>query len=455
MKVETEQLTDSQVSLSFEVEDARVERAMDAAYKRLANRVNIAGFRRGKAPRQLVERVVGRESLLEEALNQLLPEVYQEALKETNVHALTPPEFDVESLSPLKAKATVVVPPTVELGDYQGITRVPEPVTVKPEEVDEVLNQLRESRAEWVPVEEPANLGDLVVINVMGTVEDRTVFQNDDVDYVLLAGSTAPLPGFSEQLVGIAAGETREFELDVPKEESEEEQEEGSGLAGKAMHFQVTANDVKRKELPELDDYFATTVGEYENLEALRTQIESNLRERTEVTKRNELESEIVTAAVDGAKLEVPDKLVHQQAHRALDRLAQDLDSRGISIEQYLRITRTDPEEFEERYHTDAERQLRRGFVLQAIAERESLEITDEEIDTGIREALEVDGSDQRAITRALRQEEIRSRARTALIEQKAARWLVDHATTAEPPPAPAKKSSSRKAAPAAEEQST
>jgi trigger factor len=452
MKVETQQLADSEVALSFEVEDARLERAMDAAYKRLASQVNIAGFRRGKAPRQLVERVVGHESLLEEALNHLLPEVYQEAVKETKVHALTAPEFDVESLSPLKAKATVVVPPPVELGDYQGIIRTIESAAVEPGEIDQVLTQLQESRAEWVPVDEPANLGDLVVIDVVGRVEDQTLVQNNEVDYVLQAESKAPLPGFAEQLVGITAGEAREFDLAVPPNE-EGEQEDASELAGKTMHFEVTANDVKRKELPELDDYFATTVGEYQNLEELRAQIERTLRERAEVTKRMELESEILNAAVEGAKVEVPDKLVHQQAHRALERLAQDLDSRGISIEQYLRITQMDREAFEERYHTDAERQLKRGFVLQAIAERENLEISEEEIDIGIREALATEGGDERAIGRALRQEEIRARARTALIEQKAAAWLVEHATRSESEAASAGAGASQETASTTEEQ--
>src|SRR4051794_41054665 len=156
MRVETEQLPDGEVALSFEVDDDRVERAMDAAYRRVANRVDIAGFRRGKAPRPLVERVIGREQLLQEALNQLLPEVYEEALRETNVQAMSEPEFDVESFTPLRAKATVIVEPPVQLGDYRAISKEPSPPTVSDEEIDVVLNQLRERHAEWVPRERPA-----------------------------------------------------------------------------------------------------------------------------------------------------------------------------------------------------------------------------------------------------------------------------------------------------------
>jgi len=427
MKVETQELPDSEVALSFEVEEARFERAMQDAYKRLSTQVNIAGFRRGKAPRALVERVVGRESLVEEALNHLLPEVYHEAIEETKVRALSDPEFDVESISPLKAKATVVVQPPVELGDYTGIHKEPEASSVTETDVTNVLDQLRESQAEWIPVEREANMGDRIAIDVLGTVGERTVLQNEDVEYVLNAESTAPLPGFAEQLVGIIASETREFDLVVPPDE--EETEEPSELAGETMHFVVTAKDVKAKELPELDDYFATTVGAYEDLAALRTEIEGSLKERADATAKRALEDGILQAAIEGATVEIPEKLVHQNAHRMIDRLARDLDTRGLTIEQYLRITRSTEEEFHDRYHEDAERQLRRSFVLQAIAEREGLEISDAEVDQGIREAISLEGGDARAAARAIRQPEIRERARTALIEQKAASWLVEHAT--------------------------
>ncbi len=179
MKVQTEDLPDSEVALSFEVEDDRVERAMDAAYRRMAGRVNIAGFRRGKAPRQLVERVVGRESLMEEALNHLLPEVFEEALRETSLEALTEPEFDVESLTPLRAKARVVVPPPVELGDYRAIHRDVTDVAIGEDEIDRVLQDLRERYAEWAPVERPAQVGDRVTIDVVGNEGEESVINQE------------------------------------------------------------------------------------------------------------------------------------------------------------------------------------------------------------------------------------------------------------------------------------
>lgn len=427
MKVETRELPDGEVEFSFEVEDARVERAMDVAFRHLAGHVNIAGFRRGKAPRSLVERALGREALLEEALNHLLPEVFEEALRESHVRALTEPQFDVEGFNPLKAKATIVVPPAVVLGDYRSIEREPTLVTVTPEEVDAFLEQMRESHAEWVPVERAAEMGDRVAIDVKGVAETRTIVEQEDVEYLLRAESPSPVPGFAEQLAGVAAGESRSFTLTIPATDDDHE------LAGKDVVFEVTAKDVKAKELPEVDDYFASTLGEFSGLDELKQQVEEQLREQAEVAGRREHEAGVIEEAVKGATLVIPDKLITQQAQRARDRLARELDSSRISIEQYLRITQTPGEEFDSQLRVEAERNLRRGFVLQAIAAEEALEIADDEIDNSIRTTLAADNAKDRDVSRALRQPEIRDRVRSALLEQHAAQWLVDRTLGSEP----------------------
>ncbi len=450
MKVETEELPDSQVALSMEIEDERLERAMEVAYRHLASHVNIAGFRRGKAPRSLVERVVGHEALLEEALEHLLPEAYEEARQIAQVTALTDPEFDVESMTPLKAKATVVVRPPIELGDYHAIQHEPKSSDVDTKEVDEVLDQLRDSHAEWVPAERAAALGDRVAIDVVGTVEDREIIRRDDIEYVLEAERPDPVPGFAEQLVGMSAGDNKSFELDAP------EDAEGPS-AGQKTSFEVTVKDVKAKELPELDDYFATTVGSYKDLEELRTQVTEQLAERAQLSSRLEHESEVLKTAVDDASVPLPDKLVNHHAHRLRDRLARELDSRGLTIEQYLRVRHTTDEELDAEFRADAERSLKRSFVLQAIAEKEELAVTDEQVDANIREAFSADGGDRRAVERALKQAEIRERVHTALIEEQAAKWLVDHASPAGESPTsesePPKEPTSEAPAPALQEQ--
>ena len=422
MKVETEELPDSQVALSMEIEDERLERAMDAAYRRVAGRVNIAGFRRGKAPRSLVERVVGRESLLEEALEHLLPEAYAEALQIAQVRALTDPEFDVQSMAPLKAKATVVVPPPVELGDYRAIHHEPKGTDVEAAEVDAVLDQLRDSHAEWVPADRAAAMGDRVAIDVVGTTDGKEFLRQDDVEYLLEEDNPMPVPGFAARLVGMSAADSKTFEIDVPADA-------GTSLAGQKTQFQVMTKDVKAKELPELDDSFATTVGSYKDLEDLRAQVTEQLRERAEITSRLEHEAEVLKEAIDAASIPLPDKLVNHHAQRMRDRLARELDSRGLTIEQYQRIRRTSDDDLAAEFRLDAERSLRRSFVLQAIADKEGLAVSEEQVDASIREAFSSDGSDDRATDKALRQPEIRERVRMSLIEEQAAKWLVEHAT--------------------------
>jgi trigger factor len=438
VNIQTEELADSQVALSFEIDDARVERAMDAASRRVAGRVNIAGFRRGKAPRSLVERVVGRESLLEEALSELLPEAYREALLTTEVRALTDPEFDVESVSPLRARATVVVRPEINLGDYQSIRHAPPSGSVEEEEVDAFLQQLRESHAEWVPADRPAQIGDRVALDVSGTVDGRTVIHEDDADYLIRAESNVPVPGFAVQLVGLEPGMTRTFDLDGPADADGE-------LAGKSLSFSVTINEVKAKELPELDDFFATTVGSYADLAELRSQVTAQLSERAEAVAKISLEEEVLKEAADGATVAIPDKLVDQQAHRLRDRLERELDSRGLTIEQYMRVRRTNEAELESEFRAEAERSLKRSFVLQAIAEAQELSVSEDEVDASTREALGGDAGGNRSANRALRQAEIRDRVRTALLEQRAASWLVEHATEGGDPPEPVEPRASRR----------
>jgi trigger factor len=422
MKVETEQLPDGAVALSFEVDDERVERAMDAAYRRVANRVNIAGFRRGKAPRPLVERVVGRDSLLEEALNTLLPEVYEEALRETNVRAMTEPEFDVESFTPLRAKATVIAEPKVELGDYKAISHDAPEATVSEEEINAVLENLRERHAEWVPAERAAAASDRVSMDVKGTADEDTIVDQQDVDYLVDAENNAPLPGFSDQIVGMSAGEEKSFTLSVP------EDDDNPRLAGKTVKFEVAVKDVKAKELPELDDFFAATVGTYKDLAELREEVTKQLQAGAEANSRQTLEQQIIDEAVESSTLDLPEKLIDYQAQRALERSARDLDSIGLTVEQYLRMRQIDAEQMRSESRASAERTLRRQLVLRGLAEQEGLAVSEEEIDEAIRTALGAEGGDEKAIARALRASEIRDRARASILEQRAVQWLIEHA---------------------------
>lgn len=421
MKVETEELPNSEVALSFEIEDSRLQRAMDAAAKRLAGRINIAGFRRGKAPRALVERVVGKEAITEEALEDLLPTAYKEALGETGILALTDPQFNVESVNPFKATATVVVPPHVELGDYRSIQHDPPSGSVGDEQVDQNLQLMRGRNANWVPAERPAAMDDMVVINVLGKIEDRVVIDEVDVDYLMIPARTVPVPGFAEAIVGLAADEERTFDLLVPEDHDNKE------LAGKTVAFQVRGKEIRVKELPELDDYFASTVSDFATLEELRAHIHSELSEQAAARAQEQAELEIVGAAVSGSKVSLPDRLLEYEAQRGRDRLARNLESYGMSAEQYNRLVGRSEDEMEQSLHAQAETALRRELVLQAIAAKEDLSITDEELEERIGAAVAADGGDAKMAARLRQDRAVRQRVRASMLEEKAAQWLVNH----------------------------
>lgn len=426
MKVETEELPNSEVALSFEVEPVRLERALDAAARKLAQRVNIPGFRRGKAPRALVERVLGKESVLEEALEQLLPEAYREAASQRQIRGLTEPEFDVESVSPLRARATVVVPPAVTLGDYRSIRYDPPSPAVTAEQVEAALEQLRDRHAEWMPVDRVAEMGDRLLMGVAGECEGRTIVEQSGTDYLLEPGRTSPVPGFAESVLGMSADEERAFDLAVP------EDHEHRDIAGKVVHFTVAAKEVQAKELPELDDYFASTVGSYVSLDELRSKVEADLLEEAQAAAEQQTQREVVAEALAVSSISLPDKLLDHEMQRARDRLSRNLDTYRITTQQYNRLLGRTDAEMEESLRTRMENDLRQGFVLQAIAAEEGLTVTEEEVDTRILAMVQADGGDSRSGARISREPTIRDRVRASLLEERGAQWLVEHATRPE-----------------------
>ncbi len=431
MKISTQELESSQVLLEIEVEPPRLERAVDQAYRRLAGRMNVPGFRRGKAPRPLVEQMIGRESLLEDAIEHLVPEVYREAVSEAGLQPIEEATFQVVETEPLRIKATVPVRPQVQLGEYRTIRRelaVPE---VTDEQVESVLEQLRESHATWVPVERPVELGDRVAMDVHGDVGEQTIVDRHDVEYVVRAESTQPVPGFAEALVGSSAGEEKRFTIHLPDDFEDTE------LAGKDAAFQVQVHWVKEKHLPELDDAFASTVGAFGTLDELREHARGQLGTRAEATARRELQDGVLEAVVQTAALELPPQAIAKQADRLRQQLASSLDKQGLTLEQYRQLTGKSATELDEELRTEAQRDLTRAFVLDTIADAEQIAVELAEIEGEIREAAG-DGADApRLVKAALARKETRDRVEALLRERKTVERLVALAS-GEAPEAPA-----------------
>ncbi|HWP28657.1 MAG TPA: trigger factor [Chloroflexota bacterium] len=423
MKITTQELESSQVLLEIEVEPARMERALDQAYRRIANRLNVPGFRRGKAPRPLVERMVGRETLLEEALEQLVPAVYREAVDQAGLRPIEDPTLEVVETEPLRIKATVPVRPKVRLGDYRSLRRelVVPPVTE--EQIQGVLEQLREAHAIWVPVERPVQWGDRVAIDVHGAAGAAVLVDRQDVEYEVRPDDPHPVPGFGEQLVGLRAGEEKAFTIRIPEDHSDRE------LAGKDVAFRVRLHWVKEKQLPELDDAFAASVGAFNTLADLRAHVERELRARAEAAARRELQEAVVEAVVGVASLELPPQAVEKQAERLRQRLISSLDKQGITVEQYRQLTQKSASDLDEELRAEARRDLTRAFVLDAVAEAEQIEVDPAEVEAEIRRVAGDGAQGARAAEAALARPAMRERVAVLLRERKAVERLVALAT--------------------------
>jgi trigger factor len=391
VKVSSTELPPRQVSLDIEVDKDRLDRAMDDAYRRLAGRVDVPGFRRGKAPRSMVERMIGRDRIVEEALDKLVPEVVSEAMEQEKVEPYTRPRVESIEFDPLRVKAVIGLAPKVELGDYKDQLRIsPEEPNVGEEQIEDVIKRLRESYAQWAPVERAAAFGDRVGLDLKATVEgnDEPVIDSKEAEYIVDADSTSPAQGFGEQLVGLSGGEEKSFTLTMPDDYRDSE------VAGKPAQFAVTLHWVKERELPALDDDFAQQVGDYADVAALRAAIETQLRQREDERVRDKLQEEAMNKLVEISSIEYPPQLVEHQAAHMVESFRSNVERQGLQFQQYLRLVGKDQDAFEQEMRTEAETRVRRSLALDAFANAENISeeeapATDEQVEARSARALE------------------------------------------------------------------
>jgi trigger factor len=380
VKVSSTELPPRQVSLAIEVEPERLDRAMDDAFRRLAGRVDVPGFRRGKAPRSMVERMVGRDRIVEEALDVLLPQVVSEAMEQEKVEPFTRPRVESIEFDPLRLKAVVGLAPKVELGDYKDQLHVDnEEPNVDDAQVDSVIQRLRESYAQWAPVERAAQTGDRVGVDVHAEVEgqERPLVDSKEAEYVVDSAGAQPAPGFADQIVGMSPAEQKSFTLTMPDDARDTE------VAGKPAEFTVTLHWVKERELPELDDDFAQQVGEYTDVAGLRTAIETQLRQREEERVREQLEESAMNKLVEISSIEYPPQLVDHQAEHLIETFTNGVERQGIQLQQYLRMLGKEREAFEQELHEQAEAQVKRSLALDAFADAEEIQADQDDPEYG------------------------------------------------------------------------
>ena len=425
MKVSTERLEGSQVVLNVELETDEVERALQQAYRRLVNRLDIPGFRKGKAPRPMVERYLGKETLLDEALEHAIPQLYNQAIEQNKVEAIAPPHIEIVQRSPAVFKATVAVAPTIELGDYHQVRMAEEPVEVTPAQVEEALEQLRQRQAVWEPVERPAAFGDRLTVDVEGKVDGRASINEKGITYLLQPERAFPVPGFAQKLEGMRKGEEREFSLSFSAEEKAE-------LAGKEYWFKVTLHEVKEKRLPALDDAFAKGVGQgFDSLEALRQQMTADLKARAEQEARGSLEDRIIEAVAGLSRVELPQVMVEGEVERLISEQRERLGQ--MRLEDYLKIIKKTEEELRSELRPSAQKQVIRGLILGKVAEREGIQVAPAEVDAEIEAITQAGGERREELKKALSSPEARRSIENMVLTRKTKQRLVDIASGLSP----------------------
>ena len=420
MKVATQEIENRQVVLDIEVEDEQVEKAVDQAYRRIVQRLNVPGFRKGKAPRALVERMVGREALLEDAMEHLVPQVVQDAVKQEDIKMVARPTLEVISAQPLQVKATVPVAPKVELGDYKSLSIALETPEIDDEQVDGVVERLRDANATLEPVERPVRVGDRISMDVTATVGNTVVIESKDAEFVVDPEGFQPAPGFADEIVEIEPEGEKTFTLNLPDDWRNAEQ------AGQPADFTVRVHWVKEKKLPELDDAFVSTVGsEHETIEELRGAIRDDLSARQETTLRNEHADNVIQAVVDQATIEVPPQLVEEEADRIAQEYARSLERQGIPLQQFLRFTQKSEDDFRAEMLAQGAKNVQRTELLNAVAVAEGIEPSDDEIRAELERDLAGEANAERIIRDALRSPVVRERVAGILRRRTAARMLM------------------------------
>lgn len=386
MTVSFEKTSDTKGTLSFSIDQETIKTGLDKAFNKVKGNISVPGFRKGKISRQMFNKMYGEEALFEEALNAVLPTAYDAAVKEAGIEPVAQPKIDVAKMekgSDWELTAEVVVKPTVSLGDYKDLTvEVEATKEVSDEEVETRLTNSQNNLAELVVKETAAENGDTVVIDFVGSVDGVEFEGGKGSNHSLELGSGQFIPGFEEQLVGTKAGETVEVKVTFPENYQAED------LAGKEALFVTTVNEVKAKELPELDDELAKDIDEeVETLDELKAKFRKELEESKAEAYNDAVETAAIEAAVANAEIkEIPEEMIHEEVHRAMNEFLGGMQQQGISPEMYFQITGTSEDDLHKQYEADADKRVRTNLVIEAIAAAENFTTSDEEVKAEIED---------------------------------------------------------------------
>lgn len=439
--IKNEQTEKNTVKLTIEVDKEAFEKALEKAYKKNVKQIALPGFRKGKAPRKLIEKYYGEAVFYEDAVNFVCPDAYEYAVKEAGITPVDRPEIDIETIGEgkdLVLTAVVTVKPEVTLGDYKGVTAEKTVYETKDEDVEAEIKADAEKNARMITIEDRAvEKGDITVIDFEGFVDGVAFEGGKGLDHTLEIGSGQFIPGFEDQLVGAKLNEETEVNVKFPEEYHAEE------LKGKDATFKVTVKEIKVKELPQFDDDFAKDVSEFDTFEEYKANIKEKLDKSNEARTKGEFENNVVEVVTNNATVDIPQCMIDNRIEDMIKDFGYRLSSQGMSLEQYMQITGTTVDTFKEQFKDQATAQVKSNLVLEAIAKAEALSVSDEDLEEELKKMAEMYGMELDKVKTLIGENE-QETIKEDLKIRKAVEFISENAKAGK---APAKKAPAKKAA--------
>ncbi|MDD6134156.1 MAG: trigger factor [Selenomonadaceae bacterium] len=426
MKVTVENGENQQVTLTIEVEATEVSKAVERACKRLANRVNIPGFRKGKAPRMIVERHVGKDAVMQEAFDLIAPKAFGDALDEQKIDPVTRPNIDIVTLEEgkdLVFKATVTPRPEVKLGEYKGLKVEKAAVEIKDEDVEKQLKNFQDRQGKMVDAPEGAAVadGDFTTLDFEGFVDGEAFEGGKGTDYPLQIGSGSFIPGFEEQLIGAKIGEEKEVNVKFPEEYHAKE------LAGKDATFKCTVRSIKQKELPAIDDELAKKVSTFETLDELKADIRKNLQENAERKAENDQKSAAIEQATNNITVDIPAVMIDNRVTSMIQEMAMRLEQQGMKLEQYLQYAGTDIAKIREDYRETAEKNVKTDLMLEEVAKAEDIKVEAKDLDAEVAAMAAAYGATPQQVQKIIKEQGRIGDLAASVLRKKTAQFIIDN----------------------------
>ena len=389
MSFKVEQLEEkNMVKLVIEASAEEFEAGLNAAYNKNKNKISVPGFRKGKAPRKMIEQLYGSQIFFEDAANEIIPDAYADAAKESGLDIVSQPKVSIEQLEagkPFIFAAEVAVRPEVELGEYKGVEVTKADAEVTDADVEEELKKVQDQNSRTVSVEDRAvKDGDMTVIDFEGFIDGEAFEGGKGENYPLTIGSHSFIDTFEEQMIGMNIGEEKELNVTFPEDYHAE------NLKGKPATFKVTVKEIKEKQLPELDDDFAQDVSDFDTLAEYKDDLKKKIAERKESEAKAKKESEAIEKVVEAAKMDIPQAMIDTQVNRMLEDFAMRLQQQGLSVEQYFQYTGMTADKIMEEMKAEAVKRIKNSLVLEAVAKAENIEVSEEEFEAELQKMADM-----------------------------------------------------------------